>query len=190
MPLRHHSHNGSIVCYQRIPNPDQTFAVVLALPEWLTAPEYLSTSCVVVDARDLDQRLFCCIVPVRLNRRSLLHHIGVPDVPGLRFFLSGRLIRDTGLYIFASGQVVSVVPPGKGLRHVYVLEDMLASRRHWVPTCPVFGGDALSAFCVLSDASLRCIAIDHDAVTSSSAFEAVVAEVCAGAGLSCFGCGY
>ena len=56
---------GTIIVAE--PQPDPAFAVILAVPDWAD-----NCCCVVIDARQLDDRLFSWILPEYLSRASLL----------------------------------------------------------------------------------------------------------------------
>ncbi|CAE7843801.1 eif3k [Symbiodinium necroappetens] len=63
--------------------PDNSFATVLALPDW-TADWLGLYTCVLIDTRALDGRLFAWIVQTHTTRQHLFDQIGVKDSSGLR----------------------------------------------------------------------------------------------------------
>ena len=126
--------------------PDQSFAVVLAMPDWAD-----NVLCALIDARQIDGKLFACVLPSSLNRASLHHHIGIPDAPGLRVYVDGVLGNPDQVLHFHSGSVVYLAQQGRGAPRTYQLEDMLRSSRNWTRPCPTFPGPEASAFCVLTD---------------------------------------
>ncbi|CAE7223156.1 unnamed protein product [Symbiodinium sp. CCMP2456] len=150
------------------PQPDPSFAVILAFPEWVSA-----LHCIIVDARPVDNRLFAWTVPAFLSRASLLLQLGVGDAPGLRVYIAGRLMSRQGLHRFWTGVTVSVRPQGHGLGLLLPLEEMLASTRRWALPCPTYGGPCAAAFLTLSDAGFRALPVDTQMVHSAEGFRAL-----------------
>ena len=66
------------------PQPAHDFVCLLAFPEWAAAGPLI-----LVDARQVDGRLFCCEMQGALSRSSFLLQIGVEDRPGLCITVAG-----------------------------------------------------------------------------------------------------
>ena len=154
------------------PQPDRSFAVVLAIPSWAVARLYI-----LVDTRSIDNRLFCWEVPEELSYSSLLLHVGVQLVPGLRVFVSGQRV-DPGRFVqFQNGCTVTILGPNQPFIMQTTFEDMLASARHWQIPCPIFTGEVQAPFCVLTDGDCRVVPVDPDRVHSAEVFKEFVASV-------------
>ena len=73
------------------PQPDSAFAVLLARPAWAVT---VRLAC--VDARAIDGRLYCMVVPERLRRESLLLWAKVPDSDDLLVAVADQLVPRQG----------------------------------------------------------------------------------------------
>ena len=155
--------------------PDNTFAVVLAVPDW--AADWLGQrTCILIDARALDGRLFAWIAPAQVSRHALLAQIGVRDSTGLRIAINGRTDRRGAYGMLAAGDVISITPADKRRPPVEVLEDMLRGPRNWQP-CPVFLGPVETAFRVLADTQAVNVAVDFDSLHTSQDFKKLTASI-------------
>ena len=156
------------------PQPDTAFAVLLAVPDWAD-----TCRCVVVDARQLDDRLFSWILPEFMSRDSLLAELGVQDVPGLRIYRSGRLLTWTGgrQHRFWQGVTISLVPAGCALPRMGAFAHMLRSSRDWHIPCPYFGGRPGTSLLTLSDTVRRVVDIDVNTIRSTRDFKQVAVTI-------------
>ena len=155
--------------------PDNSFAIVLALPEW-TADWLGVHTCILVDTRAPDGRLFAWIVQTHITRQHLFDQIGVRDSSGLRLAVNGRVQTSGALRPFAAGDVVTLVPSGVPWPRFADLAEMLLGPRNW-QTCPLFTGPIDNAFRVLSDTHDLTVAIDFDALRSSGEFRDFAATI-------------
>ena len=153
------------------PQPDPAFAVLLAVPDWAGTQR-----CVVVGARQIDGRLFSWILPEFMSREALILELGVPNLPGLRVFLSGRPLSQHEAHRprrMWQGATVSFVPAGGALSRMSTLTHMLASTRGWHMPCPYFGGRTGTSLLVLSDTDRQVVDIDVNIVQSTADFKRV-----------------
>ncbi|CAE7269940.1 tyrP-A, partial [Symbiodinium sp. KB8] len=156
------------------PQPDPSFVCVIAVPIW--AGDFRFSA---VDTRAIDGRLFSFVFPERLNRSSILLHIGLPASADLRVFLGNDELETHGLYDFSLGITVTVLPPDFSFRPGLPLEVRLADRHGWAIPCPTFGGVEGPKFGLLSEGLPKLIQADTEAVTSSAFFKAAAARLCA-----------
>ena len=105
------------------PQPDPSFACVLALPPWTT-----NGSFVVADLRAIDGRLFMHPCAERLNRSSLLLQFEVVDLPGLQVYLADQRLDHVTWYELPLGTTITVLPPDFGFLPGHSLEMMLHSK--------------------------------------------------------------
>ena len=155
--------------------PSNSFAVVLALPDW-TADWLGQQTCVLIDARALDGRLFAWIVPTYTSRQVMLSLCQVRSSTGLRIAVNGVLQVAHMLGPLAAGDVITIVPSDAAWPAPAVLEDMLLGPRNWQP-CTLFPGPLDSAFQVLSDRQDITVAIDFDSLQSSDDFRSFAAAI-------------
>ncbi|OLP92715.1 hypothetical protein AK812_SmicGene25476 [Symbiodinium microadriaticum] len=145
------------------PQPDPSFACVLALPSWTTHASFG-----VADLRAIDGRLFSYAFPARLNRSSILLQLGVQDSPGLQVYVADQLLEPFPLYELQLGITVTVLPSDFDFRPGHSLEMMLQRDGGWAFPCPTFGGLEGPNFLILSDGLRRVLAVDETRATSSA----------------------
>ena len=153
------------------PQPDVAFASVLAVPSWLD-----QHSCVLVDAREHDGRLFAIVINGRINRASLFLHLKIDDDPSLQLFCGRARIENNDWRSFLSGETIAVKCGGRLPTPPVSLADMLLDRHDWITPSPDFPGPHFPAFCVLSDGGHKVILVDVDAVRSFEDFKKVSAD--------------
>ena len=155
-----------------IPQPDRAFGSILAVPEW----DHFHAH-VLIDARGTDGRMFAYAIRGRLNKTSLLLHLGLASRQDLDVFLHGRALDQVSWYTFLSGDLVQISPHGAQPPDPVALEDMLRHREGWDTLCPHFNGPHPLAFFVLSDGGHSTIVVDPDQVRSSADFREEAARV-------------
>ena len=153
------------------PQPATTFACILALPDW-----DLGMPCCLIDAREIDNRLYASFLSERLNRSSLLLQIGVIDQPGLQVYVATDLMDDRQLYMLHHGATITILPPDKVFRPGQTLEQMLRSPAGWQLPCPVFEGPDEHAFAFLSDGAWKAIHVDLLQATNSAMIKQLAAD--------------
>ena len=155
-----------------LPQPDRAFGSLLAVPEWDHVHAH-----VLIDTRGVDGRMFAYAIKGRLNKTSLLLHIGLASRSDLDVFLHGRALDQVSWYTFLSGDLIQISPLGAQPPDPVALEDMLRNRGGWGTACPHFDGPHPLAFFVLSDGGHSTIAVDPDNVRSSADFREEAARV-------------
>ena len=116
------------------PQPDPTFACVLALPVWS-----FDTGDCLVDTRTIDGRLFSFTFRGGMRRHWFLQHLGIPEVPGIQVLIAGAVIDAQGLYEVHLGDTVTILAPQTDFQPGPDFATMLAGPRHWAVPCPYFG---------------------------------------------------
>ena len=154
-----------------IPQPDHSFACLLALPAWANVK-----SCCLVDTRAIDGRLFAMCFAAPLARSSILLHIGVPDSPGLRVFAGGRELATQGLHPIAQGETVLVLPPDAVHVPNHTFQQMLNGAAHWTGPTPFLDKGEGTFFLLLSDGGQRTMHCDPDRITTSAVFKEAAAQ--------------
>ena len=127
-------------------------------------------SCVLIDARAVDGRLFAFEIRGRLNKSSLLLQVGLRDLQGFEIYVHGRAIDPQVWHLFLSGDTIQILPEDAPVGPPVALEDMLRSPSNWTLPCPNFDGPHNLAFLVLSDGGVHIIPIDPETVRSSADF--------------------
>ena len=145
------------------PQPDPSFACVLALPSWTTQASFGAA-----DLRAIDGRLFALAFPARLNRSSILLHLGVRDSPGLQVYIAEQLLEPLPWYELQLGITITVLPHDFDFRPGHSLENMLQRDWGWAVPCPTFGGLEGPNFLLLSDGLRRVLPVDETQATSSA----------------------
>ena len=145
------------------PQPDPSFACVLAIPAWTTHANFG-----VADLRAIDGRLFVHAFPARLNRSSLLLHFEVPDYPGLQVYIADQLLDPLPWYELPLAVTVTVLPPDFAFWPGHSLDMMLHRDWGWAVPCPTFGGLEGPNFLLLSDGNRRILKVDEARATSSA----------------------
>ena len=145
------------------PQIDTSFGTLLAVPSWADAVNF-----VLVDARDIDGRVFAAVFPDRLNRASILLHAQVPDQPGVQVFVQGREIDRDTWHQFWIGDTVTI--SRAQLVVTAQLRDMLMNSSDWTSPSPTFDGPHFPAFCVLTDGGQQVILVDVNEVRSFADF--------------------
>ena len=154
-----------------LPQPDTSFGVVLALPPWSHG-----RVCVLVDARQLDNRLFAHDLSSPVNKESILMQLHVSGRLGARLFCHhNQELVDDQWYHFNQGDTLFVLPTDVRPGPAVLLADMLQGPYDWVAPCPTYGGPHFPAFCVLSDGAQHVILVDVDSVRSFSDFRRLAA---------------
>ena len=154
------------------PQPDPSFACVLALPPW-DAHRRVG----VMDTRAIDGRLFAHTMPERLNRSSFLLHLEVPDSPGLQVYLRDALMDHTTWYDLQLGDTVTVLPADFRYMPGHSLSSMLQRSWGWANPCPTFGGVEGPIFCLLSEESRALLRVNLDTITTSAFFKQEAARL-------------
>ncbi|CAE7438579.1 unnamed protein product [Symbiodinium necroappetens] len=155
-----------------VPQPDASFGTVLSVPSWAN-----HLSCVLIDTRSLDGRLFAFEIRGRLNRSSLLQQVGLGADQAVDVFLHGRVLDAVDWFQFLSGDVVQILPRDSLPPPPIALVDMLRDSEGWIYPCPSFDGPAEVAFLVLIDGGHRVVPVDTDTIQSSRAFKAEVSKL-------------
>ena len=153
------------------PQPDPSFACVIALPEWDG-----DKPCCIVDARTIDGRLYACLFHPRLNRSSILLQAGISDANGTQVFVEAELLLDHGLYPLHHGATITVLPVGHAFRRGQSLAQMLSVPSGWQWPCPVYEGIDPSAFLLLSDGGEKTIHVDFGQETTSATFKQLAVD--------------
>ena len=128
------------------PQPAHDFACLLAFPEWAAAE-----TLILVDARPLDGRLFCCETRGALSRSSFLLQIGVEDRPGLCITVAGDAWPSGVLLTFEIGALVSLFATSDSGPQALSLDDFLSAPPDGTWPCPRYHGPVASAFWVGTD---------------------------------------
>ena len=147
------------------PQPAHDFACLLAFPEWAAAE-----TLILVDARPLDGRLFCCETKGALSRSSFLLQIGVEDRPGLCITVAGDAWPSGVLLTFEIGALVSLFATSDSGPQALSLDDFLSAPPDETWPCPRYHGPVASAFWVGTDGGFRILAYQPGPGTSSSDF--------------------
>ena len=153
------------------PQPATTFACILALPEWDQG-----LPCCLIDAREIDNRLYASFLSERLNRSSLLLQIGVADRQGLQVYVATDLMDDRQLYMLHHGATITILPSDKIFRPGPTLEQMLRSPAGWQLPCPIYEGPAEHAFAFLSDGNCKAIHVGLMQETNSAMIKQLAAD--------------
>ena len=152
------------------PQPDVSFGSLVAYPAWSQ-----DCACALVDSRQLDNRLFVHVFPLRLNRSSVILHLFPQGVEAVRIFLRGLELTDPEWYDFYHGDTVLILPAGGQPSPPVRFADMLRDTHDWISPCPIYGGPHFPAFCVLSDGGCKVVLVDVDSVRSFSDFRRLAA---------------
>ncbi|CAE7492062.1 ANKRD52, partial [Symbiodinium sp. KB8] len=152
------------------PQPDLSFASVLAVPVWAACKICL------VDTRAIDGRLYSQQFTDELNRSSILLQIEVPDLPGTRVFLAGRELAAAGLHSIPHGGLLLVVPSTVRLGPRFQLSQLLTGLAEWDAPCPFLDAGTSTEFLMLSDGLPRILPVDLDGITTSAKFKLMASE--------------
>ena len=153
------------------PQPDASFGAVIAVPPWAE-----EQSCVLIDARAFDNRLFSTVFRGRLNRKAILLHLQIPDGDEWDLYCGRSLLTDEVWRNFLPGETVAVRRRGDIQAPPISLVDMLRAGSDWAPQVISFPGPHFPAFCVLSDGGYKVILVDVDVIKSFSDFKKLSAE--------------
>ena len=145
------------------PQPDPSFACVLALPAWTTHASYG-----IADLRAIDGRLFVHPFAARLNRSSLLLQFELQDYPGLQVYIADQLLEPLPWYELPLAVTVTVLPPDFTHWPGHSLDMMLHRDWGWAVPCPTFGGPEGPNLLLLSDGNRRVLQVDEAQATSSA----------------------
>ena len=154
------------------PQPDLSFACVLALPMW-----GLHSRIGVFDTRAVDGRLFAVALAERLNRASILLHAGLPVVDTLQVFAGDELMDAHRWFPLHQGILITILPHDFVFQHGGSLETRLLRATGWAIPCPSFGGVEGPKFSMLSDGNGAVLRVDLDVITSSAFFKAEAARL-------------
>ena len=155
-----------------VPQPAATFASIIAAPSWA---QHLAV--VLIDAWAVDGRIFALEIRGKLNKASLLLHIGLGASSNLEVLLHGRVIDQQEWQPFLTGDTVKVMPVGTPLEIPRALEDMLNGNVDWSHPLPEFNGPHPLAFLVLADGGYKVVPVDPDVIRSSSDFKHEVSRI-------------
>ncbi|CAE7375700.1 unnamed protein product [Symbiodinium sp. CCMP2456] len=136
------------------PQPDCGFVALLAMPEWDD-----QGSVILVDARQVDGRIFALTLPCHCKRSSLLLQAEVADRPGMQVLLYGTDMTPDQLYRIYRGSLIRILPAGAQTPVALRIEDLLVVGRQWTIPCPVYPGIQDTAFWTLSDAGHKLLPI-------------------------------
>ena len=153
------------------PQPDRTFASLLAVPDWVT-----DEICCLIDLRALDGRLFALVVFGSMKRSWILLHLGLPQDPHLRVYVAEELLEPDRLYPVHLGVTITILPADRTLQPGGTLADMLSSEAHWLPQCPLYDGPDDSSFLLLSDGGCKVVHIDVENALTSRRLKNISAE--------------
>ena len=128
------------------PQPDSAFAVLLARPAWAVT---VRLAC--VDARAIDGRLYCMVVPERLRRESLLLWAKVPDSDDLLVAVADQLVPRQGFAHISHGDTIVLFPRGQPRQPVRTLTSMLQAAVGWQVPPEIYTGIPGVHFLVLND---------------------------------------
>ena len=154
------------------PQPDQTFACLLAVPDWVT-----NEVCCLIDLRALDGRLFAIVLFSTMKRSWILLHLGLPADSHLRVYVAEVLLEPDRLYDVHLGATITILPADGTLRPGGTLTDMLRSEAHWLPQCPLYDGPDASSFLILSDGGHKVTHIDVANALTSRRLKHISAEL-------------
>ena len=154
------------------PQPDESFGSILAVPQWAG-----DISCVLIDCRLHDGKLFATTFRGRLNRKSVLLHLQLPDENGLGLFCGRIQLHDDEWRTFLTGETITVQPNAGIPKPPVSLADMLRDRFEWRQHSPSFRGPHFPAFHVLSDGGSKTILVDVEAIQSFSDFKVLCTNV-------------
>ncbi|CAE7848430.1 unnamed protein product [Symbiodinium sp. KB8] len=154
------------------PQPDPSFACVLALPMW-----GLHSRIGVFDTRAVDGRLFALALTERLNRASILLHAGLPVVDTFQVFIGDEPTDVHRWFPLHQGVLITILPSDFAFHHGGSLEARLSRDTGWAIPCPSFGGIEGPKFSILSDGLGAVLRVDLDVVTSSAFFKAEAARL-------------
>ena len=154
-----------------VPQPADTFGTLVCLPTWAQ-----DQAVVCLDARDCDGRIFARLLPIRMNRESLLLAAGFEHDSDICVHLGSSWLplRPYQLVSLVAGALVSFLPPTSLFRPGVSLQRMLLRVDGWVadPDLPDLPVDR--SFWILTDAMpARLLASD----TSRDSFRKDVARV-------------
>ena len=155
-----------------VPQPTATFASIIAAPSWA---QHLAV--VLIDAWAVDGRIFALEIKGKLNKASLLLHIGLDPSSNLEVLIHGRVMDQQGWQSFLTGDTVKVMPVGTPLETPRALEDMLNGNSDWSHPIPEFNGPHPLAFLVLTDGGHKVVPVDPDVIRSSSDFKHEVSRL-------------
>ena len=147
------------------PQPDVQFGSVIAAPPWAQ-----DQCCVLIDARAHNGRMFSTVFNGRLNRKSVLLHIQLPDEQGFDLYCGRIKLEDSVWRSFIPGETVTVQRTGELPRSPVTLADMLRDVADWTSQPPSFEGPHFPAFCVMSDGNQKVILVDVEQTRSFSDF--------------------
>ena len=153
------------------PQPDASFGTVIAVPPWAG-----ECCCVLVDARAFDNRLYSTVFRGRLNRKSVLLHLHIPDEADCDLYCGRSLLTDDAWRNFLPGETITVKRRGDAQTPPISLIDMLQHGSDWAPQVQSFHGPHFPAFCVLSDGGYKVILVDVEEIKSFSDFKRLSAE--------------
>ena len=151
------------------PQPDPSFACVLALPMW-----GLHSRIGVFDTRAVDGRLFAIALAERLSRASILLHAGLPVADTFQVFAGDELMEAHRWFPLHQGILITILPSDFVFQHGGSLEARLLRATGWAIPCPSFGGVEGPKFSMLPDGLGAVLRVDLDVITSSAFFKATL----------------
>ena len=131
------------------PQPSDEYGTLIALPSGA------GERCVVCfDSRECDHRIFCRMLPQRMNRESLLIAAGFSAscMHGVYFGSSWVPLGPSQLVMLSQGVLISIVPTDRMFRPGVSLPLMLLRTEHWVADPNLPQGDFGRSYLVLTDA--------------------------------------
>ncbi|CAE7206757.1 unnamed protein product [Symbiodinium sp. CCMP2592] len=153
------------------PQPSQEFGCILTLPAWA-----MDQTCVLVDARDWDNRLFCLVVDAQMSWLSFLRWADLPADADFCLCVRAEPVTPGSALRFVQGDTITVVPAGAGPVPRYDLRDTVRSVTTWGPSCPAWPGPSPLAFLVLHDGGQCICDIDRHAIRNADDFRNVIAD--------------
>ena len=153
------------------PQPSTNFACVVATPVW-AAPGIC-----LIDGRHINQSIFAQHLAGRLNRTSVLLHLGHATDADVQIYFEGRALVDNVLYEFPTGSLLVLAPSQDPLLPTGTLQGMLADHTCWDPSDPFLHATSQANFLLLSDGMHDVVGVDVDSTDTTAEFKKIAAAI-------------